>query len=140
MLEPARDRTRPMKILDTDHCVALLRGKLDLSELVPPHDVLATTAISAGELAHGAYKSMRPAENLARVDVLLSTLTVLPYDELAALRFGALKAGLESTGQRLDDMDLQIGAIAIQYGALLMSHNRQHFERVPDLMLGDWLA
>ena len=129
-----------MKILDSDHCIALLRGKLDLRERVSALEELAITAISVGELAHGAHKSARAAENLARLDVLLATLTVLPYDELAARQFGTLKAGLESSGRRLSDLDLQIAAIVLQHGAPLISHNRQHFERVPALVLEDWLG
>ncbi len=64
-----------MKILDTDHCIALLRGRLTLQGRVDPAEVLAVTAISVGELTHGAAKSARPAENLARVDVLLASVT-----------------------------------------------------------------
>jgi predicted nucleic acid-binding protein len=65
-----------VKILDSDHCIALLRGKLDLRERVSALDELAITAISVGELAHGAHKSARAAENLARLDVLLAVLVV----------------------------------------------------------------
>lgn len=40
-----------MKILDSDHCVALLRGLLDLDGKVLPNEDLAITSISIGELA-----------------------------------------------------------------------------------------
>ncbi|HEX9114914.1 MAG TPA: type II toxin-antitoxin system VapC family toxin, partial [Anaerolineae bacterium] len=95
-----------MKILDGDHCVAILRGKLDLRDRVSPLEELAVTAISVGELTHDAHKSVRAAENLAQLDVLLAAFTVLPYDDAAGREFGALKAGLERSGQRLSDLDL----------------------------------
>ena len=129
-----------MKILDSDHCVALLRGKLDLRGRVSPLEELAVTAVSVGELAHGAHKSARAADNLARLDVLLAALAVLPYDEAAGREFGALKARLEGSGERLSDLDLQIAAIALRFTAPLLTHNRHHFERVPGLVLEDWLA
>ena len=69
-----------MKILDSDHCVAILNGKLDLSRLAPDEE-LATTAINVGELAHGAAKSQRAEKNQERLDVLLAALTILAYDE-----------------------------------------------------------
>jgi tRNA(fMet)-specific endonuclease VapC len=128
-----------MRVLDSDHCVALLRGRLDLRGRVSPTEELAVTAISVGELTHGAYKSSRAADNLARVDVLLAAVTILPYDESAARQYGPLKAELERAGMRLSDLDLQIASIALQHGVPLVTHNRQHFERVPDLVIEDWL-
>ena len=129
-----------MKILDSDHCVALLRGDLTLRGRVAPTEELAVTAVSVGELVHGVHKSARPSQNLARLDVLLASLTVLPYDEAAAHQFGLLKASLERDGMQLSDPDLQIASIATQHHAPLVTHNQQHFERVPDLILEDWLA
>jgi len=48
-----------MKILDRDHCVAVLRAHLDLTGRVSPDEELGITAISVGELLHGATKSER---------------------------------------------------------------------------------
>ncbi|MBN2547717.1 MAG: type II toxin-antitoxin system VapC family toxin, partial [Anaerolineales bacterium] len=121
------------------HCVALLRGRLDLQEHVAPDEELAVTAISVGELAHGAHKSQRAADNLARLDVLLAALVILPYDESAARQFGRLKAHLEQEGARLSDLDLQIAGIAIAQNAPLVTHNQAHFARLVDLSLEDWL-
>jgi predicted nucleic acid-binding protein len=76
---------------------------------------------------------------LARLDVLLATVAVLPFDERMARRFGILKAQLEHAGTPVSDLDLQIASIAVENGAPLVTHNRQHFERIPGLMLEDWL-
>ncbi len=128
-----------MKILDSDHCIALLRGQLNLADRVSPTEELAVTAISVGELTHGAHKSARASENLARLDVLLGTVAVMPFGEPAARRFGALKAELERKGTPVSDLDLQIASVALENGVPLVTHNRQHFERIAGLMLEDWL-
>lgn len=131
-----------MKILDSDHCVDILRARLDLSGRVAPDEDLAITAISVGELVHGAVRSQRAAENLARLDVLLAALTVLPYDEWSARRFGQLKAQLEQVGEVIGDLDLQIASIVLDHGATLVTHNHKHFSRLTDLAglsLEDWL-
>jgi len=129
-----------VKVLDSDHCVALLRGRLDLRQRqISPDEILAVTSISVGELTHGAYKSARSAENLARLDVLLATLIILPFAEGAARRFGLLKADLERIGLRLSDLDLQIASISLDQEATLVTHNRRHFERIPNLTIEDWL-
>ena len=129
-----------MNILDTDHCIAILRGQLDLRGHVSPDEELATTTISVAELTHGANRSRNREDNLARLEVLLSTLTILPFDEPAAWRFGALKAGLESTGATLDNLDLQIASIAIEADAVLLTNNTKHFKRINGLKLINWLA
>jgi tRNA(fMet)-specific endonuclease VapC len=128
-----------VKILDSDHCIAILRGRLDLATLIAPTEELAVTTVSIGELTHGAHKSARVTENLNRLDILLGAVTILPFDERSARRFGALKAQLERTGTRLADLDLQIASIALEKDAPLVTHNRQHFERVPGLGLEDWM-
>lgn len=129
-----------MRILDSDHCVAILRGHLALERYAAPGDEIAVTTISVGELTHGAHKSARAAENLTRLDVLLAQVNILPFNSTAARRFGALKAQLERAGRRLADLDLQIGSIALDAGAPLVTHNRRRFERIPDLQVEDWLA
>ena len=128
-----------MKILDSDHCIALLRGTLNLSGKLAPTEELAVTAISVGELTHGAHKSARASENLKRLDVLLGTVAILPFEERAARRFGALKADLERAGTIISDLDLQIASISLETNAPLVTHNRQHFERVQGIAIEDWL-
>ena len=132
-----------MKILDSDHCVAILRAQLDLTGFAAPNEELAITAISVGELVHGAAKSQRASDNLARLDVLLSVLSVLPFDEWSARRFGNLKAQLEQAGEIISDLDLQIASITLDKDATLITHNQKRFSRLTDLAgltIEDWLA
>jgi tRNA(fMet)-specific endonuclease VapC len=129
-----------MKILDSDHWIALLRGRLDLRGRVAADQSLAITAISIGELVYGAERSARPAVRLLEVDALLSSLVLLDYDDAAAHRFGSLKAELERRGERLDAADLQIAAIVLSHAAALVTHNQRHFRRVPGIVLEDWLG
>ena len=132
-----------MKILDSDHCVAILRAQLDLTGRVTPDEELAITAVTVGELVHGATKSQRASDNLARLDVLLAALIVLPYDEWSARRFGQLKAQLEQMGESISDLDLQIASIALDQDAVLVTHNQKHFYRLTilaGLVLEDWQA
>ena len=128
-----------MNLLDTDHCIAILRKQLDLRDHISPEEELATTAISAAELTHGANRSQRKDDNLARLEVLLSALVILPFDESAGRRFGTLKADLEAKGEPLDDLDLQIASIAIENNSPLLTNNTKHFKRVSGLRLMNWL-
>jgi len=128
-----------MRILDTDHCIALLRQKLDLREHVTADEQLFITAISVAELTHGAQRSQRRDDNLARLEVLFAALTVLSFDESSARRFGLLKAELESKGKPLDDLDLQIASIALENNLPLLTNNTGHFKRIHGLELQNWI-
>ena len=128
-----------MRILDSDHCIAILRKRIDLADHIAPDEELATTAISVAELTHGAQRSARRDDNLARLEVLLSALFILPFDESAARRFGRLKADLESAGEPLDDLDLQIASIALENNLPLLTNNTKHFKRIEGLQLQNWI-
>jgi tRNA(fMet)-specific endonuclease VapC len=92
---------------------------------------------------HGAIKSQRAAGNLARLDVLLAALTIVPYEEWSARRFGEIKAQLEQAGEIISDLDLQIASIALEQNAVLITHKQKHFSRLTNmagLTLEDWLV
>lgn len=128
-----------MKMLDTDHCIAILRKKLDLREHVKAEEELFISAVSVAELTHGAHRSKHREDNLARLEVLFANLTILPFDESAGRRFGALKAELETRGEPLDDLDLQIASIAIENALPLVTNNTNHFKRIKGLELQNWI-
>jgi predicted nucleic acid-binding protein len=49
---------------------------------------------------------------------------------------------LESTGERLNNLDLQVASIAIDWSAPLVTQHQRHFGRLVDLaglILEDWL-
>lgn len=129
-----------MKILDTDTCVEILRGNrqvIDRRDAIP--DTVATTWITAAELAYGAAKSHKPEHNQNLVIVFLNSLPVLDMNLLAAERFGATKALLERGGQLITDADLLIASICMARGASLVTGNRRHYEHIPGLLLEDWI-
>ena len=126
-------------ILDTDHCIAILRQKLDLSDHIAADEELYITSITVAELTHGAHRSLHREDNLTRLEVLFAAMTVLSFDEMAGRRFGHLKAELEEKGEPLDDLDLQIASIALEHNLPLVTNNVKHFKRVENLKLENWI-
>ena len=126
-------------ILDTDHCVEILRGRLNIDQYVSPSAPLCVTAITVGELVFGACKSDRPEHHLSQVQKLLESVTLLPYDHEAGRHYGHLKDALRRAGQLLAEPDLQIASIALSHAMALATHNTRHFGRVENLELVDWL-
>lgn len=129
-----------MRILDTDVCIEILRGNQVVirrrRELLEP---VVTTWVTAAELFYGASRSKAPEENRRLASRFLTTLEVFGLDPAAAERFGDLEARLEAEGRRLADFDLLIAAMALSYGAVLVTGNRRHYDRVSGLEVEDWI-
>lgn len=129
-----------MKVLDTDTCIEILRGNATvIARRAETDDAVATTWVSAAELAYGAAKSRAPEDNTTLVVDFLATLPVLGLDLPAVLHFGAIKARLERAGEILADADLFIASIALANGASVVTGNQHHYERIEGLRLEDWI-
>jgi tRNA(fMet)-specific endonuclease VapC len=128
-----------LRILDTDICVAILRGNAEIIERRRHTlDRVVTTWITAGELFYGAAKSADPMANRKLVARFLETLPILGLDSISAQFFGVLRAALEAKGKRLADADLWIGAIARAHRAAVVTSNTRHFARIAGLQLENW--
>jgi predicted nucleic acid-binding protein len=132
-------------LFDTDAVSELLRPKpiaeyVDWVRTVPREDQFMS-AVSAGELYHGAFRSQARERHLKNIERrVLPAVTILPHDVSVARIFGQIRAELELAGTRLDDADLQIAATALYHGLELVTGNVRHFARVPDLKLNRRLA
>ena len=100
---------------------------------------MAISSITLAELIHGAEKSNDPSRNLAAVEDFCSRLAVLAYGDKAAWHYGSIRAALEKIGMTIGVNDLHIAAHARGEGMTLVSNNLREFERVPGLLLENWV-
>ncbi len=125
-----------MLIADSDVLIDGLRGR-DPSRGRIAREIragsLATTSVNVFELLSGA-RSRNEAEKVER---LLGALTILPFDERTGRHAASLRRTLESAGTPIGTADYLIAAICIANSVALLTRNRNHFERVPDLILAD---
>ena len=100
---------------------------------------MAISAITLSELFHGAEKSTRVSDNLVAIEDFCSRLEVLPYGAKAAQHYGAIRAGLEKTGQPIGVNNLHIAAHARSEGLVVVTNNIGEFARVPALQVENWV-
>ncbi|OJX32034.1 MAG: VapC toxin family PIN domain ribonuclease [Burkholderiales bacterium 68-12] len=100
---------------------------------------MAISAITLSELFHGAEKSSRVSDNLVAIEDFCSRLEVLSYGAKAAQHYGAIRAGLEKTGQPIGVNDLHIAAHARSEGLVVVTNNVDEFARVPALQVENWV-
>lgn len=130
-----------MFLLDTDTVIYALKGEPKVLDRlrVHLHDPLYISTITLMELYYGACKSQQIEANLAKVKTIENSFPILSPGPETTETFGRMKAGLETVGARLADLDLIIAAIALSRNLTLVTNNHKHFGRIQGLKLTNWL-
>lgn len=112
-------------LLETCLLVDLLAGAPGARELAEELDrtgeVLRIPSPSALELRVGISRALDPGEEAARVQRLLASYVVIPYDAEAARFSGELQGELSKRGGSLGTIDAQLAGIALARGETLVT-------------------
>jgi len=125
-------------LVDTDVYSYLMKPGHPAEQIYRPHvteKLVAVSFVTVGELLFGARKRGWGKD---RVDDLLARLravVIVPYDFRVCETYADLKARLVKAGKVVADNDLWIAACAVRHSIRLISNNRAHFEKIPDLVL-----
>lgn len=130
-----------MYLLDTNIVSYWMRGdpKLILKLKSYRPDELALATITLAEIYYGIEKStVKKKERRLKIARIKSQLIIHPFNEPAAVKYGAIRAALEKQGQPISERDLQIAAVAMANQLCVVTHNTREFSRIPKLMVEDW--
>ena len=127
-------------LLDTNICIYFLKGRYGLVEKIERigFENLFISEITVAELKYGVEKSANPDKNRPVINELIDRFKQLPI-------YGALdvyakeKARLKKEGNIVDDLDLLIGATAIEYNMILVTNNEKHFARLQNIKVENWI-
>ncbi|MFP5268845.1 type II toxin-antitoxin system tRNA(fMet)-specific endonuclease VapC [Coleofasciculus sp.] len=127
--------------LDTNVCIRLLNNtspavtkRLSAEK---PETIYLCTVVQI-ELVYGAYRSSNPERNLVTLERFFIQFSILPLDEKSAQVAGNIRAHLAALGTPISPYDVQIAAIALANGLILVTHNTGEFSRVNGLGIEDW--
>lgn len=128
-------------VLDTNVCIRILKG--DAPSILRKIDNVSSDnviipAIVRFELYYGAFKSNRSVETLKRLNDFLGAFEHADMDSRVGEIAGKLRADLERKGQPVGPYDLLIGATALSLGFILITHNKNEFSRIDNLVIEDW--
>ncbi len=130
-------------LLDTDTCIAILRGHESAIEAIQEisPDQIAISSITRYELAYGALRlgAKRQKIELAKVEKFLGHLHELPFQKATALTAARIRRELEAQGLPIGPMDLQIAATALEAECILVTGNEREFSRVKGLVAENWM-
>lgn len=127
-------------LLDTNAISALLKNTSpSLNRRVRACQVtdIGLSTVVAHELFYGAFKSRRQQPNLQRVEQI--GFPVVPLDWAAARAAGAIRAVLAQEGQPIGPYDTLIAGQALSRNLVLVTSNTKEFDRVPNLVVENWM-
>ena len=124
-------------LVDTDWAIDHLHG---VSRVVRRLDALASdglglSIVSLAELYDGVFGSATSQRDEQMLRSFLDTVEVVPMDESICRIFAEERGRLRAAGNLIGDFDLLIGATAVRHDLTLLTNNRRHFERIPNLRI-----
>jgi tRNA(fMet)-specific endonuclease VapC len=132
------------KLLDSDLCVAVIRGRAEAIEryqFEAQNNDLRISAITAFELFYGVHRSGREREEMAKVQAFIDGgPSVADLDTEDAGQAAHIRAALAAQGQMIGAYDVLIAGQARARGWTLLSANIREFSRVEGLAVEDWRA
>lgn len=99
---------------------------------------LITSALVYSQLLQGIDTQPDPVIERLLIDSFMLALTILPYDESAARRYGEIVAAQGYS--RRHTLDRMIAAHAISLDATLVTNNTDDFADIDRLRLENWAA
>jgi tRNA(fMet)-specific endonuclease VapC len=132
-----------MYLLDTNIISCWMRGDPQLISKIKsysPSD-LSLSTITLAEIYYGIEKSpVKKKERRLKIEYIKSELDIFPFNEQAAIKYGAIRAALEKLGKPISERDTQIASIALANKLCIVTHNTKEFGRIPKLKVEDWAS
>jgi tRNA(fMet)-specific endonuclease VapC len=129
-------------LLDTNICIYLIKRQprevIDKFQGIAPGEI-AISSVTVAEMMYGVAKSQHKDKNKAALEPFLAPLEIVDYDFKAAQHYGVVRANLEETGTPIGAYDLMIAAHARSLGLVLVTNNEREFQRIPDLIVENWI-
>jgi tRNA(fMet)-specific endonuclease VapC len=128
-------------MLDTNICIYIMLNRAPhlnaRFERFAPR--IGVSAITVAELYYGIEKSANQKANFQALRSFVDRLEVLSFPTGAAEHYGKVRAFLERAGTPIGTHDLLIGAHARSEGLTLVTNNRREFDRIPGLLVENWV-
>jgi tRNA(fMet)-specific endonuclease VapC len=131
-------------MIDTDIASYFIKARyasVDARFAEVDSSLVRISAITQSELLFG-LRGLEPAHRLhLNVRRFLRDTTFLAWGEEAAVVHPDIRHQLLSTGRSIGEMDMMIAAHAISLGAVLVTNNTRHYERLsPGLVIENWVT
>lgn len=131
-----------LHMLDTDTASYLIKGKSPMIEtklaaLVP--SMVCISAMTRAEMQYGLKRLPSDHRLHLAVRQFFKIVRILPWDADAADWYAEIRHQLVNTGQPIGELDMMIAAHSLSAGAVLVTNNLRHYQRIDaPLILENW--
>jgi tRNA(fMet)-specific endonuclease VapC len=124
-------------LIDSDWVIHHLNGHEAITQRLQDLQAegLGLSVVALAEVYEGVYYVRDPEESERGLNDFLESVTLIGIDEETAKIFGRERGRLRAAGMVIGDMDLLIGATALQHNLTVLTNNRRHFERIEGLRI-----
>jgi len=132
-----------MYMLDTNICIYVLKNHAEnLRRKFKSIKDIGISSITYAELCFGIENGNDnfKQERWQQLDTFTQRLLIEPWDENSAKHYGSIRALLKKSGTPIGSNDLLIAAHARSIKAILVTNNVREFNRVPGLIIENWMA
>ncbi|HEJ0145135.1 MULTISPECIES: type II toxin-antitoxin system VapC family toxin [Citrobacter freundii complex] len=132
-------------MLDTCICSFIMREQPEavlkhLEQAVLRNQRIVIPVITYAEMRFGGTGPKVSPRHIELVDAFCARLdAILPWDSAAVDATTEIKVALRLAGTPIGPNDTAIAGHAIAAGVVLVTNNVREFERVPGLVLEDWV-
>jgi tRNA(fMet)-specific endonuclease VapC len=131
-------------LLDTNmmgHFLNRRRGVVERASQARQRGAIIGTCLPVvAELFFGAEFSATREVNRQRLVRGLSRIRCWPFDRRAAEEYGRIAAELRRIGRPMQQIDIQIGAIALSLGNCTVASGDSDLKAIPGLTVVDWAS
>ena len=129
-------------LLDTDTLSAVIKQNpvvlLHSRSYLATYGLLTFSIITRFEVLRG-LKAENALVQIAAFEKLCAASEVLPLTDAIVQRAAGSYADLHQRGQLIGDADILIAATAMKNGLVCVTNNGNHFKRIQNLTLDNWL-
>lgn len=111
-----------------------------MEELLNKKFVPVTTVITQAEMFFGAFKKKWGKKKIDLLSNLFESLAILNFTSDAAVKFGEIRAFLVLKRNDIGFADTVISSIALTNDSYVLTRNVNHFFRIDDLKVMEYLA
>ena len=128
-------------MLDTNICIHLMRHTQSILDRFSgiSNSSIAISAITLAELEFGICNSNAYEKNRIKLISFLPLVDVLSFDDRAAVDYGFIRADLQKKGMAIGPLDMLIAVHARSRNLVLVTNNKNEFDRVEGLSVINWI-
>ncbi|MBD2363774.1 type II toxin-antitoxin system VapC family toxin [Anabaena minutissima FACHB-250] len=128
-------------LLDTCVISDVVKGEentLKRIKLISPTEIFVSS-LTVMEVKYGlAINPQRAVKIQSIIEILLSSITILPFDAKEAKQAAHIRSFLKLAGLPIGAYDVLIAATAVINNHIMVTSNVREFQRVPNLQIENW--